>query len=952
MISSEVGQVQFVSDETVNLDEKDPLGTKAYSDSIYNIILNKSDSKPMTIGLFGSWGSGKSSIVETVRDKLNKNSNKKIGVMYYDAWKYSNDAFRRSFILELKREFKLDMDKDLETFYQDKTEEIDHSVGFKKSWLLNTMFVLVPIIGFTSYIVFKSIMQNIPLSESVFIAILGGYITLMSYMIKESLIEYKISISKPRVFSPEQFEEIFKNAINALTLKENFILKWFKERIGKRKYKEILIIIDNIDRCHKDLSMELILTIKNFLEVENCIFLIPVDDEALKEQLGYKNSEGEEFLRKFFNITLRIKKFTPRNLREYTKKLIDENKIMFSHIVADMISQEFSKNPRRIKQFINNLYAEYLIASAQEDNGEISKGSISNNIEYLAKILVIKEEWPELYKLIDEYPAIINNIEKNIKENKFGKDSNNSNLYITDGIEGFEKITLTKVQYLFFRRNLNITTLNVETFLRLKDININIPNILINYINDGDWEEIKKIVLQEKTTISKVIELIYLEYDLTVNKLGLYDTAGFNLINLFFQITNDETCANIFEDVYLSSKMMLDDIRILNVMDNLNFEQVLSYSQKLTVKGESFLRHNIVIYLNKVRDVEKIQDYINTYSNDIDSLSRIKDIVSSVVELDTNNSGVIVDLVNNENQAKALFSNKTIETIIGKIVNSTDAKNIALVECIKRLNKFSIISKKARETFLQKVMPFASPNDLNSMKFWLESLENMFVGLDKSTIKTSIYQYLQGYFNTFFNQFVSGYRDETRININLKLINLFKEYYVYIDKNNQNAIDSIVSYLNRNENKDMYLEANKALGEIINHFGTYNWSFLDTLCNRVNSLGNIDDKLEIIKTLIIQLQKVKYDQNEYKGVSVGQINNICNLIFDLYFTNPDKFGQCIVEVLNIESIRPQVELRIRAISNVNQQQKILEVSSSIKNKEIVQALVTNIVSNSKDYTLL
>lgn len=44
----------------------------------------------------------------------------------YDAWKYSKDSFRRTFILELKKKSHLEEDYNYQDFYNDKHEDIGH----------------------------------------------------------------------------------------------------------------------------------------------------------------------------------------------------------------------------------------------------------------------------------------------------------------------------------------------------------------------------------------------------------------------------------------------------------------------------------------------------------------------------------------------------------------------------------------------------------------------------------------------------------------------------------------------------------------------------------------------------------------------------------------------------------------------------------------------------------
>lgn len=69
---------KFVLDEEINLNEKhDFLNTKIYVQKLKDSINNAPDKETFTIGLFGEWGSGKSSIIKTLREELEKDTNTK-----------------------------------------------------------------------------------------------------------------------------------------------------------------------------------------------------------------------------------------------------------------------------------------------------------------------------------------------------------------------------------------------------------------------------------------------------------------------------------------------------------------------------------------------------------------------------------------------------------------------------------------------------------------------------------------------------------------------------------------------------------------------------------------------------------------------------------------------------------------------------------------------------------
>ena len=89
---------QFLTDDPVGVDE---FGThERVAESIANQI--ETGKRGQTIGLEGTWGSGKSSVIEMLEaqwEKEKKNNN--IRVFKYDAWEHQGDPLRRAFLEEL-----------------------------------------------------------------------------------------------------------------------------------------------------------------------------------------------------------------------------------------------------------------------------------------------------------------------------------------------------------------------------------------------------------------------------------------------------------------------------------------------------------------------------------------------------------------------------------------------------------------------------------------------------------------------------------------------------------------------------------------------------------------------------------------------------------------------------------------------------------------------------------
>lgn len=80
---------------------------------------------PFTVGLFGRWGAGKSTIANSIREKLLP---KKIAVVLFDVWKHEGDALRRTFLKESVRQLKALGEDYFDQFFQI-DERLEQSVS-------------------------------------------------------------------------------------------------------------------------------------------------------------------------------------------------------------------------------------------------------------------------------------------------------------------------------------------------------------------------------------------------------------------------------------------------------------------------------------------------------------------------------------------------------------------------------------------------------------------------------------------------------------------------------------------------------------------------------------------------------------------------------------------------------------------------------------------------------
>lgn len=81
---------------------EDVFNHEAFADTILKLLTH--NQPPLSIGLFGSWGIGKSTILNILRKKIAESASSKLKFLYFNAWKYSGDSFRRQFLIEIARQ--------------------------------------------------------------------------------------------------------------------------------------------------------------------------------------------------------------------------------------------------------------------------------------------------------------------------------------------------------------------------------------------------------------------------------------------------------------------------------------------------------------------------------------------------------------------------------------------------------------------------------------------------------------------------------------------------------------------------------------------------------------------------------------------------------------------------------------------------------------------------------
>ena len=937
--------MRFIPDKEINLYEDDLLGTRTYVEALVDIV--KMCDTPFTIGLLGGWGSGKSSIVKTLQGRFNNDTNSKIKVFIYDAWKYSKDSFRRTFILELKRFFNLDISQELESFYKDKHEEILGKVGLIKGWWRYLLLFLFPLI----IINIKPFFIDKTFEFTTFVISL--FFSALTTFIAKTFVQYKISISKPKTFAPEQFEEIFKEVIKQLTSNKFTGSRWIrgiKDIFDKdSRLEKVVIVIDNVDRCNDELVLELLLSIKNFLEIPNVVFIVPVDEEGIKKYLRLPNQDANEFLRKLFNTTIRIKKFTEADLFDFCKKLNEKYNLGFSDEVLSIVAQEFAKNPRRIIQFLNNLQSEVLLSKKIEN----IKGAITNNLPMLAKLLIIKEEWPELYRAITEDPDLLNRITQALRKNQFKKERNIHKIETED-------ITLTTEQYRFLLRTSPILTPRIKPFLINRDIFGDIPDEINDLVISQDWNTIKdRYINKGIISLSRLIDFISQKLDDDVIKRKLFSTSGFNLLALIFKIANDKKYGSELENLYPNPSfekiiIVCEMKEIADLIYEFNSEELIKFADWLHNKGKRGLLDNVIeaikiIPTSKIekKQINTLSTFINIFQKQPEQLEKIKDTFSQLLIKNLQLVNEFKEVLKKDSVANALVTTDLITNFINSLKGDFKQDNTReKVELLNILSKKEILSENQNTLYIEKIIQFANVNNWEVMDFWFVALEVPFEKISdniSNELAKKIYDLLNNRYQWLYAQYTARRISEINIRVYKSFLDLCMLLYLTTDEYHKYITQWLNNFFVREESPEIYLYINELYSKIIEEFEVYNWPFSQQIIDRFVHAG-WPQKKEFALTLNRMLLKTTHE----KGLNQQQIDSILTHYLNIAKSPQNEQSteakNWIKEVIKNELIANSLQKRINSINNTQELLQIFEIVLGLKNEELLAQVISKIIT--------
>ncbi|MCK5055442.1 MAG: pentapeptide repeat-containing protein [Candidatus Aminicenantes bacterium] len=168
----------------------------------------------------------------------------------------------------------------------------------------------------------------------------------------------------------------------------------------------LVFFIDDLDRCLPHRIVNMLENIRLAFSLKHTVFFIGADREIVADGIKYvyrehKNTEkvtgtdfdGDRYLEKMIQVPFFIPQNDEKKIKEYIKSFKFEKKdILFADILFELLS-DVEANPRKIKRIINSIILSWTTYKTKTDNPEDSL-----DIKALAILKVIELKWLDFFR--------------------------------------------------------------------------------------------------------------------------------------------------------------------------------------------------------------------------------------------------------------------------------------------------------------------------------------------------------------------------------------------------------------------------------------------------------------------------------------------------------------------------------------------------------------------------
>ena len=872
---------RFLPDEPIKSIQEDEFRHQEYVDTLEEMVA--SVDPPWNIGVFGEWGSGKTSIIKMLFSRLN-DADRSYVCVEFDAWKHAEESLRTDLLLNLDQALGeevgtevdgkpgvLGEDKITEELYdveesENREEDERGNVEILKHFFENEKYVAYTIVGIALISLISGIFVSPSVGAAVFTVIVAPLLLHMSKQLSNATDTLQRKFLYPRKEWSGAYEQLFNDIID------------------KTDTDKVVISIDNLDRCESETVYDVLVSLKTFLEQDDCIYIIPCDDKALQshiesidEQGEYFDEEpnGQEFLRKFFQTHLRIPQFIPEDIEEYAESQNEALDQPFGEDVLDVITKAYVKNPRRIKQSLNRLATLRLLAEQIEEEDHLSDGTLTDELAFLAKIAVLEEDHPDAYSKIQNDPGLLQDINEYLRggldESGSGKVENL--IYPNDESRNGES-SLQR----FLRATRPYTVENPKPFLRLGKPSYASQaantQAFVQNLRTSQLEDVRE-ELESSEISSKEITAYISTVQSTLDELTQSDRRGalqstiISTINVYESFGDQKNkVANIlggFLDLELASDIYsdIDPSKFFPVvLDIPSKDQRVVFKRfaRSVASGATLHENTLEVFAENAESVPNyagvtLSDTIRTLNGD--QLERALEIMSV------------------SSESRSLATPELLKAAAGLIGWEDSQNEFVEYECYQQFDAEA--EPRARKHFVKRLLSFEDQVEDSNQNRYFSSLSNRLEELSGQVTRetgTELFSTLQRGVNS---------NNGSQVQLVKNAITFYRSYEAGTKDDFHGWIANQLTSWNQNHSQQIFTHARDSSVDLLNHD--------ETVKNVLNRIPNVIDDSKFISSLIVD--RIPDEHNE----------QLSELLLELSESNDENENVLAAEIFTTHSNR-------------------------------------------------
>lgn len=418
----------------------DLLGYKRFTEPIVRRIINATGkSTPLTIGIYGEWGSGKTSFLKMIDEALQKQD---IYPIWFNAWKYDQEDNLWSALIQTI----LDQARIRGKWYRRVwvklkiwRDNLDLRSGSWEiaKWLV-PLGIRIVVVGLLLLIIFGWSSSDI----EAFLKQVGSQwfssSPLMLSFFQVNVVRALLGIiAGLTALPPNELVKLFspKLGLDFSKFKRSSSYRahiaFLDEFSGEFKHiikligggKPLVVVIDDLDRCLPEKAIQVLEAIKLFLDVEGCVFLLAVDRDVVEKAIAVKYKDlltmakdidssprqfftllGENYFEKIVQLPFSLPPISDEQFRAFVTKVHPDDDVQ---LCASIFTEGFPRNPRKVKRLLQTfLFLRDLDLVNDSDDKQKKKPSL------IAKMVVIQNQFRRVYEEIINSPALLPELEK------------------------------------------------------------------------------------------------------------------------------------------------------------------------------------------------------------------------------------------------------------------------------------------------------------------------------------------------------------------------------------------------------------------------------------------------------------------------------------------------------------------------------------------------------------